>query len=110
MPGPPLEQPMAFGDRRVLTRSELLAAPLRWPRPSRLDEQLALPRGKLADRVRALGGSTVGELLEHLPRDSRESRTIAALRAGEQATVAVQIRAIGSAAGGRRGGRARPRA
>src|SRR3984957_541372 len=103
MTGPPLEQPMAFGDRRVLPRSELLAAPLRWPRPSRLDEQLALPRGKLADGMSALGVSTVGELLEHLPRDSRESRTIAALRAGEQATVAVQIRAIGSRPVRRRG-------
>ncbi len=36
--------------------------------------------------------TTVGELLEHLPRDSREARTVAALRAGEQATVAVQVR------------------
>jgi ATP-dependent DNA helicase RecG len=104
MTGSPLvEQPRAFGDRRVLTRTELLAAPLRWPRPTRLDEQLALPRGKLADGMRALGVSTVGELLEHLPRDSRESRTIAALRAGEQATVSVQVRAIGSRPVRRRG-------
>jgi ATP-dependent DNA helicase RecG len=100
---PPAQQPTAFGDRRVLARSELLSAPLRWPRPTRLNEQLALPRGKLADGMRALGVSTVGELLEHLPRDSRESRTIAALRAGEQATVSVQIRTIGARPVRRRG-------
>jgi ATP-dependent DNA helicase RecG len=97
------EQPTAFGDRRVLSRAELLSAPLRWPRPTRLDEPLALPRGKLADGMRALGVSTVGELLEHLPRDIRESRTIAGLRAGEQATVSVQVRAIGARPVRRRG-------
>jgi ATP-dependent DNA helicase RecG len=100
---PVAEQPTAFGDRRVLSRAELLSAPLRWPRPTRLDEPLALPRGKLADGMRALGVSTVGELLEHLPRDSRESRTIAGLRAGEQATVSVQVRSIGARPVRRRG-------
>jgi ATP-dependent DNA helicase RecG len=101
--GPLAGPPTAFGDRRELTRAELLSAPLRWPRPARLAEPLALPRGKLADGMHALGISTVGELLEHLPRDSRESRTIAALRAGEQATVSVQIRAIGARPVRRRG-------
>ena len=37
----------------------------------------------------ALGLQTVGDLLEHLPSDSREARTVSTLRAGEPATVAV---------------------
>ena len=47
--------PRAFASTRALTRAELLAAPLRWPRPSRLEENLDLPAGKLADGLRALG-------------------------------------------------------
>jgi ATP-dependent DNA helicase RecG len=93
----------AFAGGRSLSRVELLAAPLRWPRPERLLEPLQLPAGKLADGMAALGLDTVGELLEHLPRDSRESRTVAGLRAGEQATVAVQVRSISSRAVRRRG-------
>ena len=84
----------AFAGERTLSRAELLGAPLRWPRPERLAELLQPPRGKLADGIRALGIETVGDLLEHLPRDSRESRTVAELCDGEQATVAVQVRAI----------------
>ncbi len=53
--------------------------------------------------LRALGLETVGDLLEHLPSDSREARTVAALRAGEQATVAVQVRAIAARPVRRRG-------
>jgi ATP-dependent DNA helicase RecG len=93
----------AFAGERELSRAELLGAPLRWPRPERLAEPLALPKGKLADGVRALGLNTVGDLLEHLPRERRESRTVAELRAGEQATVAVQVRAIGARPVRRRG-------
>jgi ATP-dependent DNA helicase RecG len=46
----------------------------------------------------ALGIETLGDLLEHLPRDHREARMVAALREGEQATVAVQVRSIASRA------------
>ena len=84
----------AFGSAQPLSRAELLAAPVRWPRPSRLREPLELPAGKMADGMRSLGLLTAGALLEHLPRDSREARTVAALRPGEQATVAVQVRTI----------------
>jgi ATP-dependent DNA helicase RecG len=96
-------QAHAFAGDRTLSREELLAAPLRWPRPQRLLQPLPLARGKLAEGMRALGLATIGDLLEHLPRDSREARTVADLRAGEQATVAVQVRAIRSRPVRRRG-------
>jgi ATP-dependent DNA helicase RecG len=82
----------------------MLAAPVRWPRPSRLEGPLDVPEeGKLADGLEALGLTSVGALLEHLPRDSREARTVAALKTGEPATVAVQVRRIGARAVRRRG-------
>jgi ATP-dependent DNA helicase RecG len=84
----------AFASRRGLSRSELIAAPVRWPRPSRLQAPLALSSAKTLEALGALGLHTVGELLGHLPSASRETRTVAALRAGEQATVAVQVGAI----------------
>ena len=81
----------------------MLAAPVRWPRPSRLAAPLELPTGKTSDGMAALGVETVGDLLEHLPRDHREARMVAALREGEQATVAVQVRSIASRAVRKRG-------
>ncbi|HEY4450251.1 MAG TPA: ATP-dependent DNA helicase RecG [Solirubrobacteraceae bacterium] len=93
----------AFASRRALSREELLAAPLRWPRPSRLCAPLESPAKKTAAGLRALGLSTVGELLEHLPSASREARTVAALRPGEQATVAVEVRRIAARPVRRRG-------
>jgi ATP-dependent DNA helicase RecG len=96
-------QMRAFGTGQALSGPEMIAAPLRWPRPSRLREPLDLPAGKLGDGLRTLGLTTVGALLEHLPRDSREARTVAALNAGEQATVAVQVRAIAARSVRRRG-------
>ncbi|HEU0251141.1 MAG TPA: ATP-dependent DNA helicase RecG [Solirubrobacteraceae bacterium] len=62
-----------------------------------------MAKGKLADGLMALGLQTVGDLLEHLPRDRREARAVAQLQAGEQATVAVQVRSIASRAVRRRG-------
>src|SRR5271166_5914532 len=93
----------AFASKRGLSRAELIGAPVRWPRPSRLERELQLPAGKIAAGVQALGLRTVGDLLEHLPSDRREARTVAALGAGEQATVAVEVRAIGARAVRRRG-------
>jgi ATP-dependent DNA helicase RecG len=84
----------AFAGGGSLTRGQLLAAPLRWPRPSRLQVPLELPTKKLTEGLAALNVSTLGELLEHLPRDRREARTVRELRAGEQATVAVRVRSI----------------
>jgi ATP-dependent DNA helicase RecG len=93
----------AFSSTRALSRAELLEAPVRWPRPTRLQEPLEVAAGKMADGLQTLGLTSVGALLEYLPKDSREARTVAALRAGEQATVAVQVRAIGSRSVRRRG-------
>jgi ATP-dependent DNA helicase RecG len=84
----------AFGSADGLTREELIGAPVRWPRPSQLQTPLELSAKKLAAGMSTLGLETIGDLLEHLPSDSREARTVAALRAGEQATVAVEVRAI----------------
>lgn len=103
---PSSEQELSFaafaGDGR-LTRAQLLAAPVRWPRPSRLRGALELPTKKLADGLAALDVNTVGELFEHLPRDRREARTVRELRAGEQATVAVRVRSIAGRQVRRRG-------
>src|ERR1035437_9386781 len=99
----PRELPVAFATTLGLTRAELLAAPVRWPRPSRLAAPLAPASKKMAAGMRALGLETVGDLLEHLPTDSRQARTVGALRDGEQATVAVEVRAIAARAVRRRG-------
>jgi ATP-dependent DNA helicase RecG len=80
----------------------MLAAPVRWPKPSRLGEPLPV-KGRLAEGLATLGLNTVGELLEHLPRAHREARTVAALKPGEQATVAVEVRTIGGRPVRRRG-------
>jgi ATP-dependent DNA helicase RecG len=84
----------AFASTRGLEPAELIDAPVRWPRPSRLSAPLEISGKRMAEGMRALGLETVGDLLEHLPSDRREARTVAALGAGEQATVAVEVRAI----------------
>ena len=96
------QRPRAFGSTRHPERAELLGA-VRWPRPSRLERPVPVPRARTAKALRALGVETLGDLLEHLPTDSREARTVGALRPGEQATVAVQVRAISSRPVRRRG-------
>ncbi len=97
------EGPYAFAAPRALGWEEMLAAPVRWPRPSRLRAPLELKGAKTVEGMAALGLSTVGELLEHMPRDHREARTVADLCAGEQATVAVEVRSIVGRAVRRRG-------
>jgi ATP-dependent DNA helicase RecG len=97
------EPARAFASSKGLGRAEMIAAPVRWPRPSRLEEPLEPASAKMADGLGALGLHTLGELLLHLPTASREARTVAALRAGEQATVAVQVRTISTRAVRRRG-------
>jgi ATP-dependent DNA helicase RecG len=93
----------AFASTESLTWDELLLAPVHWPRPSRLQDALEVAPGKMADGLHALGLRSVGELLEHLPRDSRDARTVSGLKAGEAATVAVQVRTIAARSVRRRG-------
>jgi ATP-dependent DNA helicase RecG len=94
---------LAFAGERALTRAQMLAAPVRWPRPSCLGVALEMKAAKASEGMAALGLETVGDLLEHMPRDQREARTVADLRAGEQATVAVEVRSIAGRAVRRRG-------
>ena len=93
----------AFGSSRPLDPEELEAAPVRYPRPSRLVETLKVDGTKARHAAETLGLHTVGDLLEHLPSDSREARTVGALRGGEQATVSVEVRAISARPVRRRG-------
>ncbi|HXN39326.1 MAG TPA: ATP-dependent DNA helicase RecG [Solirubrobacteraceae bacterium] len=93
----------AFASTRSMSGAEMIAAPIRWPRPTRLRAALSAPAKKTAAGLRTLGLHTVGDLLEHLPSDSRQARTVAALRAGEQATVAVRVRSIAARPVRRRG-------
>jgi ATP-dependent DNA helicase RecG len=95
--------PTAFASARELAADELEAAPVRLPRPSALRAPLTTGNKRAAAAAEALGLHTVGDLLEHLPRDRREARTIAALAPGEQATVVVEVRSIASRPVRRRG-------
>jgi ATP-dependent DNA helicase RecG len=86
-----------------LDDAQLRAAPIRYPRPSRLAEPLRVPGQKASKAAQTLGLHTVGDLLEHLPRDRREARTIAELAPGDSATLVVEVRAISSRSVRRRG-------
>ncbi len=93
----------AFGESRALAEDELERAPVHYPRPSRLDRPLVVEGTKAAHAAETLGLRTVGDLLEHLPRDRREARSVAELAPGESATVVVQVRSIASRPVHRRG-------
>jgi ATP-dependent DNA helicase RecG len=92
-----------FGSSVVLAPEELERAPVRYPRPSRLGAPLRVGGEKGARAAATLGLETVGDLLEHLPRDRRESRAVAELVGGETATVVVEVRSISSRSVRRRG-------
>ena len=95
--------PTAFATTDELDHYELLQAPLRWPRPSMLQAPLKAGSAKATEAAQQIGLHTVGDLLEFLPRDRRESRTVAALAPGESATVVVEVRSISSRPVRRRG-------
>jgi ATP-dependent DNA helicase RecG len=93
----------AFATSDPLEASELAAAPLRYPRPSRLRVALSLEGAKTRKAAETLGLATVEDLLLHLPRDRREARAVAELVPGDSATVVVQVRSISSRSVRRRG-------
>jgi ATP-dependent DNA helicase RecG len=92
-----------FAGSSAPSRAQLLAAPVRWPVPSRLLRPLEESNRRVAAGLRTLRIETVGDLLAHLPSDSRAARSVADLGNGEQATVAVEVRAISSRPVRRRG-------
>jgi ATP-dependent DNA helicase RecG len=95
--------PTAFATADPLTDEALRAAAPRHPRPSRLAEPLKVSPPKAAAAAERLGLLTVGDLLEHLPRDRGSASTLVDLAPGETATVVVEVRSISSRPVRRRG-------
>jgi ATP-dependent DNA helicase RecG len=95
--------PTAFATHDELDHDALSGAPVRWPRPSRLEEPVEWKPRPAAEAAESLGLTTVGRLLEHLPRESGEARTVAELSPDEVATVIVEVRTITSRPVRRRG-------
>ena len=97
-PPPPLRHPRSRSSapssrpRRCATRGRRRCA-----RP------LPLDGAKTTSAAEALGLWTVGDLLEHLPRDRREARAIAELEPEDTATIVVEVRRIASRPVRRRG-------
>jgi ATP-dependent DNA helicase RecG len=94
--------PRGFAGMAAPSRSALLGAQVRTPRPSLLQRPLELAP-KAAEAAGALGLRSVGDLLDHVPRARREARTVAALAPGETATVLVEVRSIAARPVRRRG-------
>jgi ATP-dependent DNA helicase RecG len=95
--------PTAFADTRELTPEELASAPIRYPAPQQLERPLQLKGAKAAQAAAGLGLATVADLLEHLPRDRRDARSISELIEGETATIVAEVRRIASRPVRRRG-------
>ncbi len=95
--------PTAFASADPLTDEALRAVPPHYPRPSRLAEPLKISPPKAAAAAERLGLLTVGDLLEHLPRDRGSASTLIDLAPGETATVVVEVRSISSRPVRRRG-------
>jgi ATP-dependent DNA helicase RecG len=96
--------PTSFASSDPLPDDALHAAgPPRYPRPSRLQTPLHVSPAKAAAAAERLDLHTVGDLLNHLPRDRQDARTLAELAAGETATVVVEVRSIASRPVRRRG-------
>jgi ATP-dependent DNA helicase RecG len=93
--GPPIAR--SFAGAGGLTRAELLAAPLRWPRPSALAVGLSALEGvgpKLAEAAGEAGMETVGDLLLRVPhsyRNRADVQLLADLEPGEEGTVLVEV-------------------
>jgi ATP-dependent DNA helicase RecG len=99
----PRVPPRAFAATEELDRAALEAAPVRWPRPEALREPVSWKPATAAEAAEALEITTVGALLEHLPRDTGEARTVGELQLDETATVLVEVRSVRSRPVRRRG-------
>jgi ATP-dependent DNA helicase RecG len=95
--------PIAFATTTELRPEELASAPIRYPAPRQLERPLHVNGAKAAQAAASLGLHTVGDLLEHLPRDRREARTLADLVQGETATIVVEVKRIAARPVRRRG-------
>jgi ATP-dependent DNA helicase RecG len=93
----------SFASSQPLERTRLLEAPIRYPRPERLSAPLRAGGPKATEAAASLGLHTIGDLLEHLPHDRREARSISQLTPGDSATAVVEVRAIASRPVRRRG-------
>jgi ATP-dependent DNA helicase RecG len=99
----PRVPPRAFASTDELDAEALAGAPVRWPRPSELEQPVDWKPAPAAAAAEALEIETVGELLEHLPRDTGEARTVGELQLDETATVLVEVRSVRSRPVRRRG-------
>ena len=99
----PRVPPRAFASTDELDAASLEAAPVRWPRPSVLRRPVDWSPAPAAEAAEALEITTVGALLEHLPRDTGEARTVGGLQLEETATVLVEVRSVRSRPVRRRG-------
>src|SRR3954449_3393485 len=94
-------RPTEFASREPLP-GEAAFAP-RYPKPSRLGLEVEFPGEKAEKAAEKLRIGTVGELLDHIPRDRRAARLIGDLELDEVATVVVQVLSIVSRPVRRRG-------
>ena len=86
----------SFASKDELTQQQLLAAPIRWPRPSLLDQPLISLPGvgpKLAQAAADAGLELISDLLLRFPRSHRD-RTVEPLaeaEEGKEVTVRVEV-------------------
>ncbi len=86
----------SIGGAIGLTRAQLLAAPVHWPRPSVLDVSLEALDGvgpKLAEAAAEAGIGTIGGLLLRFPRGHRDRTVVpvSSLEPSSRATIAVEV-------------------
>ncbi|MEV4421206.1 ATP-dependent DNA helicase RecG [Patulibacter sp. NPDC049589] len=101
----PVDDPHAtvFATGEPASVEDLLAAPVRFPRPSRWDAPSGFGGKKALKAAAAIGIDTVGGLLTHLPVESGRVGTISGVPEGERVTLLVQVQRIASRPVRRRG-------